>query len=457
MNRKSFLTKIGAATTLAAGFPYINVHGNSSSRILEYSRENRVYGAGEQINIALIGAGWMGQVNGVAAMKQSGARMVAACDLYDSRLARCRELFDKDLFITKDYHEILERSDVDAVIISTTDHWHDVQAADALRAGKAVYLEKPMVQHVDQAYEVIRAEKETGNVLQIGSQLTSDILYLKARDLVRGGEIGDLVLVEGNFDRYSAEGAWQYSIPPGVTARDVAWETYLKDLPYREFDPKQFFRWRNYQDFGTGACGDLFVHLLSAVHLVTDSYGPSSIMTTGGLRYWHDGRDVPDVMLGMLDYDKTEQHPAFNLALRVNFIDGSGGGVSIRFVGTGGEIIVDWTKVTVRKAEMDNRPPVTIDNFSGKTQEEFMEYYRANYPEPPPRLINPSEFVYHTPEGYDSRDSHFSNFFASVREDMPVYQNGTTGLRAAAPALLSNISYHEKKIIQWDPVGMKVL
>jgi len=457
MNRKSFLTKIGAASAVIAGFPYISVKGNSNSLTLEHLQEERSFGANEQINVALIGTGWMGQVNGVTAAKNKGVKIVAACDLYHSRLDRCRELFGEDIFTTNDYREILQRRDVDAVVISTTDHWHDVQAIDSLKAGKAVFLEKPMVQKVEQGHEVIRAEKDSGKVLQVGSQLTSDILYLKAQELVRAGEIGDLVLVEGNFDRYSAQGAWQYSIPPGVTAEEVSWDTYLKDLPYREFDPNQFFRWRNYQDFGTGASGDLFVHLLSAVHLVTDSHGPSSIIATGGLRYWRDGRDVPDVMLGMLDYDKTETHPAFNLALRVNFIDGSGGGVSIRFVGTQGEIVVDWTNVRLRKAELDDRPPVTIDNFSGQTQEKFMAYYEANYPEPPPKVINPSEFIYRSPQGYDSRLSHFTNFFASIRDNKPVYQNGTVALRAAAPALLSNRSFHEKKIIRWDPVQMKVL
>ena len=457
MDRKKFLKNIGAASAVVAGFPYLNLRGKNNPQILDYANKRKKYGANDTINLALIGAGWIGQVNMSAAVELGGVNMVAACDLYHSRLERCKELYGRDIFTTRDYREILERDDVDAVVIATTDHWHDIQAIDALKAGKAVYLEKPMVQHVNQGHAVIDAEKETGGKMIVGSQLTSDILYQKAQELVRAGEIGDVVLVEGNFDRYSAEGAWQYSIPPGVTAEDVSWDTYLRDLPYREFDPKQFFRWRNYTDFGTGAAGDLFVHLLSAVHLVTDSHGPSRIISTGGLRYWHDGRNVPDVQLGMLDYDETDTHPAYNLALRINFIDGSGGGVSIRFVGTHGEIVVDWTDVTLRKAELDERPPVTVDDFGETTREEFMEYYRANYPEPKPRVIEPSEFVYRAPQGYDSRDSHFLNWYDAIREDKPIYQNGEVGFRAAAPALLANTSYQEDRIIHWDPVNMRVV
>lgn len=458
MNRKSFLTKLGAATTTAAiGFPYIRAHGKSKSYTLEPGvKETRRFSANDQINIAMIGTGWIGQVNGETALEHSGVKIVASCDLYDSRLERCRELWGDDLFITKDYREVLEHSDVDAVVISTTDHWHDVQAIDSMNAGKDVFLEKPMVQKVDQGRDVINAEENTGRVVQVGSQLTSDILYLKAQELVRNGEIGELVLVEGNFDRHSAEGAWQYSIPPGVTADEVSWDTYLRDLPHRSFDPKQFFRWRNYQDFGTGAAGDLFVHLLSAVHLVTDSYGPERIMATGGLRYWQDGRDVPDVMTGMLDYPETDTHSAYNLALRVNLIDGSGGGVNIRFVGTHGEIVVDWTQVILRKSELDDdRPPITIDDFSKETQKDYKEYHETNYPEPPPRVIPPSEHVYRAPEAYDSREDHFGKFFDAIRNGNLVYQNSKVAFRATAPALLANKSYFEDKIIHWDPVNMR--
>ena len=142
MNRKSFLTKIGAASAVIAGFPYINVHGNSKTRTLEYRPEERSFGANEQINVALIGTGWMGQVNGMTAAKHKGVKIVAACDLYNSRLERCRELYGNNIFTTKDYREILQRGDVDAVVISTTDHWHDTHAIDSLTAGKSVFLEK---------------------------------------------------------------------------------------------------------------------------------------------------------------------------------------------------------------------------------------------------------------------------------------------------------------------------
>lgn len=127
------------------------------------------------------------------------------------------------------------------------------------------------------------------------------------------------------MDRHSANGAWQYSIPTDANANTVDWENFQGDAPKRPYDPIRFFRWRNYQDYGTGVAGDLFVHLFSALHAVTSSKGPNRILATGGLRYWKDGRDVPDVIMGLYDYPATKEHSAFNLQMRVNFVDGSEG------------------------------------------------------------------------------------------------------------------------------------
>ncbi len=456
--RKTFLKKLGAASAAIASGPFILGKSKSLSYQLEARNHpvNKI-SANDHVNLGLIGAGGMGQGNVATALQYNGFKLVAACDLYDSRLTRCRERFGNDIFTTKNYHELLDRDDVDAVIIGSTDHWHDLHTIHSLEKGKPVYLEKPITQNIEQAHKVVEAEKSTRVPLIVGSQFTSNIIYEKVRELILAGEIGELNYAEGYWDRFSQRGAWQYSIPPDVNTNNVDWEAYRKDLPQIPFDPKHFFRWRNYDDYGTGVAGDLFVHLFSGLHMILDSIGPEKVYATGGLRYWHDGRDAEDVVLGLFDYPKTNNHPAFNLSLRVNFVDGSGGGSSIRLVGSGGEIQFSGRNLILRKAAMPEEPGMSIGDFSEATREEYEEYYRKKYPERRARVIEPSEFEYRAPDGYNDRYDHFVNFYKAIREDQKVLQDGTFGLRAAGPALLANMSQRQKQMIHWDPAGMKVV
>src|SRR5258708_4339044 len=296
--------------------------------------------ANDHIQMALIGAGGMG-TGDVNSSLASGSKIVAVSDIYNGRLTRAKEVWGNDIFVTRDYREILQRSEVDAVIVATPDHWHRQISIDAMNAGKDVYCEKPMVQHVDDGKPVIETASKTGRIIQVGSQRVSSIVYKKAQELFRGGAIGELNMVEAWWDRNSAIGAWQYSIPPDATAENIDWDRFLGRAPKVPFQPIRLFRWRNYQDYGTGVCGDLFVHLFSGMHFVTGAIGPTRVYATGGLRFWKDGRDVPDVMLGLYDYPATATTTAFNVALRVNFVHGASETSGFRFVGSQGILTID--------------------------------------------------------------------------------------------------------------------
>ncbi|MEO6760686.1 MAG: Gfo/Idh/MocA family oxidoreductase, partial [Saprospiraceae bacterium] len=271
-------------------------------------------GANDKINVACIGFGIMGQGDVSTVTTVPGAKLVAVSDVYEGRLTKAKEVYGKDIFTARDYREVLARPDIDAVIVATPDHWHQIIACDAMRAGKDVYCQKPMVQKVEEGAAVIKAEKETKRILQVGSQRASSILYAKAREVIQQGSIGEVRMVEAYWDRNSPQGAWQYSIPPDATPQTIDWDRFLGHAPKRPFEPIRLFRWRNYQDYGTGVAGDLYVHLFTGIHYVMDSNGPDRIMSTGGLYYWKDGRDVPDLMLGMYDYPDTKTHKAFHLS-----------------------------------------------------------------------------------------------------------------------------------------------
>jgi predicted dehydrogenase len=409
----------------------------------------------DKIQVALIGAGGMGTGDAQSSIG-NGAKLVAVSDVYQGRLTRAKEVWGNDLFVTRDYREVLARKDVDAVIIATPDHWHQKISIDAMNAGKDVYCEKPMVQHVDDGKPVIETAQKTGRIIQIGSQRVSSIVYKKAQELFQSGAIGDLNMVEAWWDRNSAIGAWQYSIPPDASPENIDWDRFLGRAPKVPFEPVRLFRWRNYQDYGTGVCGDLFVHLFSGLHFVTGAIGPNRVYATGGLRFWKDGRDVPDVMLGVYDYAKSAKHPAFNLALRVNFVNGGSETSGFRFVGSEG-ILTIGGGVTVSKQPRETEPGYTIETFPKAVQDEFLKEYREKYPviRATADSIRPTgEEKFVPPEDYSDHSDHHRVFLNAVRTRKPVVEDAVFGYRAAAPALLSNVSYFKQRICNWDPERM---
>lgn len=413
----------------------------------------------DRIRIALIGAGGQGSSDTNSALLQPGVELVAVSDVYQGRLDRAQERWgDKNkLFASRDYREVLARPDVDAIIIGTPDHWHSTVSIDAMNAGKDVYCEKPMVQSMDEGLKVVEAQKKTGRIFQVGSQRVSSIAYWKAKELLASGAIGELNLVEAWWNRNDPIGAWQYSIPPDATPQNIDWERFLGHAPKRPFEPIRLFRWRNYQDYGTGVAGDLFVHLFSGIHLVCGSNGPTRIQATGGLRHWKDGRDVPDVMLGLYDYPHGANHPAFTLSLKVNFAAGGGEDHQFRFIGNEGSISILGTTVTLSKRARDREPGYTIDTFTKATQAAFLKDYRQKYPEVEPAMSGGRDEIYTVPRGYSDQRHHFKNWVAAIRSRKPFIEDSTYGFRAAGPALASNVSYFQNKPVKWDPEAMKVV
>jgi predicted dehydrogenase len=420
------------------------------------AQAQRKISANDTIQFALIGAGGMGSEDAKSALAVGGTKLMAVADTYDGRLARAKENWGSDVMTTRDYREVLARLDIDAIIIGTPDHWHQRISVDAMNAGKDVYCEKPMIQRVDDGKPVVEAQNKTGRIIQIGSQRVSSVVYEKARLLLAQGAIGKLNMVEAWWDRNSAIGAWQYSIPPDASPANIDWDRFLGRAPKVPFDPKRIFRWRNYRDYGTGVAGDLFVHLFSGMHYVTGAIGPTRVFATGGLRFWKDGRDVPDVMLGLYDYPETARHPAFNLALRVNFVNGAGETSGFRFVGSEG-IMTIGNGVTVARQPREIEPGYTIETFPKGVQEEFLKDYRQKYPEQRPNAdaMRPQgEEHFLPPPHYSDHLDHHRNFFSAVRTRKPVVEDAVFGFRAAGPAVLSNVSYFEHRVCEWDPETM---
>ena len=302
INRRSFLRAAGA-TSAATLMPGVHLLAAPEWE-LEQAEPAKPIAANDHIQIALIGAGGQGQFDTGIAVQVPGVKLVAAADCYDGRLTRCKELWGDDVFTTRDYNEILARKDIDAVIIGTPDHWHKQASIDAMKAGKDVYCEKPMI-HL---YEDGPAMIETRAIHQAHSPDRQParqlLIYTKAKEILASGAIGQLNMVTAHWDRNSAMGAWDYTVPPDASPETCDWPRFLGTAPKIPFNAEHFFQWRKWKAYGSGVAGDLFVHLFSGTHFVTGSHGPTRGMATGGLRYWKDGRDALDVMLGLFDYPR---------------------------------------------------------------------------------------------------------------------------------------------------------
>ncbi len=456
-NRRDFIKKIGSTSALMfGGLALTDAYGKTITL-----KSDAKITANDKVRIALIGSGIIGHYDTDTALKVPGVELVAVCDLYLGRLERAKEKWGKDIFTTRDYREILNRKDIDAVLVCTSDHWHDRISIDAMNAGKHVYCEKPMVHHIEEGQAVIDTQKKTGKVFQVGSQVASSVSTAEAKKIYQSGLIGELSYVEATNDRSSANGAWQYTIPTDANTQTVDWDKYVGDAPKTPFDAKKFFRWRNYKDFGTGVAGDLFVHLLTNLHTITGSIGPSKIFALGELNYWKDGRDAYDLVTSLMHYPERKEHPSFQFFTRVNLADGGTNSSPYKFVGTEGIIELGHNSMKVKSFKRPKAPEFggydSVNTFSAAQQEESSKAFKAMYSDDDRKWNYGKEIIFKDPDGYDSRLDHFINFFESVRTGKKVHEDATFGLRAAAPALACNMSAALGKPIIWDAQKMKVV
>jgi len=269
--RRDFIKKTATAAAAVAATSFIKtpIYGQ------EQAPSANVSGANNRIAVAVVGVGFgIGQNHLIGIHEKSNennAVVAAACDVFNKRRNFAKEkanLKDADLFV--DYRKLLERKDIDAVLIATHDPWHAQISIDAMEAGKHVYCEKPMTRYLGEAFKVYDTVKKTGKTYQVGSQGCSADGWHKCAELVKSGKLGTLVWSQGYYCRNSVAGEWNYLIENETSAENIDWERWLgPNLKTRPFSAEDFHRWRKYYRYCAGALGDLVPHRLHPLMLAS--------------------------------------------------------------------------------------------------------------------------------------------------------------------------------------------
>jgi predicted dehydrogenase len=366
----------------------------------------RVIGANDRIRLGVIGTGGRGSYLMSVANKVGGVEWVAVCDAWDVRRQEATKLAGDSIAQIADYRALLDRKDIDGVVVATTDHWHSRMAADACRAGKDVYVEKPMTSLPMQGHDLVKAVRETNRVLQVGTQQRSIPHFVEAKQrFFDSGAIGKVHMVR---TIWNANSGYLTPVPPGMKQKPAGldWNAVLGWLPKIPWDPNRYFNRFAYWDFSTGGqTGGLFVHMIDVVHWFLGINRPKSAVALGGIYQYDDGRDTPDNINFILDY------PNVNVTFEATITDMiAKQSADIVFMGTGGRLHI----------------------------------FRYGY-----RFIPADKAAPEITAGSSPETTHMANWFDCIRSRRQPNANVVEGHYSSMACHIGNMAYQERARIEW--------
>ncbi len=399
-NRRSFLKTAGAAvsTSIFTG---------------------RIRGANDRLVGAFIGTGRMGLSN-LRYSRQAGDIVVkSVCDVYEPNLDKAVEATGGKAAAVRDFRAILADPEVDFVCISTPDHWHAYMTVEACKAGKDVYVEKPICVTVEEGVQMVQAARKYRRVVQAGTMQRSGLHFQQAAGIVRSGLLGTISFVRTwNYGNSGPEGIG--NPPDGEPPPGLDWDMWLGPAPARPFnrnrfgvDPKRFSHFRWFWDYAGGMMTDWGVHLLDIVQMAFDEKMPLSVAAMGGKFVLTDNRETPDTL------QVTYEYPGF-IATYENregnaqsmFAKGYG----ILFHGTRGTLFVDRRgyRLVPEKIEGNDLAEVEVASFNS------------------------------------SNLAHWRNFFECIKTRRKPVSDIETCQRSTTTCLLGNVALRSKLRIDWD-------
>ena len=439
VTRRSFLelSTLGTAGLSFAGMlgaPSLRAGGNPS----------------DTIGLGIIGVGVRGSQLLREAMRVPGTQMRAICDIYTGHMERAvKAVNNPDLKTYTNYNELLNNPDIDAVIIATPDHWHSKMTCDAADAGKDVYLEKCMTRTIPEAKDIVTAIKRNKRIFQLGHGGRSSSVSLRAREIYNSGILGKVTQVRIATFRNSVEPQWRwyssynnFTIPSDADPEHIEWDKFLGSAPKRAFDLRRFFHWRCYWDYGTGIAGDLLSHQYDAVNDIMGVGIPKTCVCSGGIYYWDDDREVPDVWNVVYDYPER----GLSITYSCEFNNGHYG-TELQLLGKNATLEKGWGGIQVFLEPYTDRNREII--------EKLREEKRAKGEEVGRREALPV-YSYSRGDGMYVT-GHMQNFIDCVRLREKARCNEDVSFEEAVTSIMSVIAFQQKRQVTWDPVTQEII
>jgi predicted dehydrogenase len=377
---------------------------------------SRVMGANDAIRYGIIGVGDRGQHDLDLFATNKTVDIAAVCDVYAAKIDQVKTKYPNAQAF-KDHRALLDRKDIDIVQITTPDHWHSTIAIDALNAGKDVYCEKPLTLKIEEGPPIVKAARVNERVCQVGMQQRSGKHYLQAKaEYIDNGKLGKITLCRtwwhGNTYHLRKAPASLQTQPSNLD-----WARFLGPIRWRDYDPQQYYNWRAYLDFGGGQVTDLFTHWIDVVHMFMGQEIPFSAQAAGGVYNYKDGRTAPDTINVLLQYPG-EYTATFEATLAPGIT-----GEAIEICGTEGRLLID---------------------------RQHFEYH--------PLGRNAQPTIVRVEPGNDPlTQAHVNNFLDCVKTRKRPNGDVLIGARSAQASHLGNISYMQKRRIDFDPVREEIL
>jgi predicted dehydrogenase len=324
----------------------------------------------ERIVLGFIGVGGMGTglINTFKEFPQ--VEIAAVCDVYDPHVQRARSAAGGTPETYADFRRVLDRKDIDAVVIATPDHWHGIPTILACQAGKDVYCEKPLAHRIEEGRAMVTAAEKFKRVTQMGNLIHAGENYHRVVEIVRAGVLGKISQTRVWM---SADRSGLGHPPDGSPPSGCDYDLWLGPAPARPFNPNRFtFNWRYFWDYGGGILTDFCCHIVDLVHWAMDVDAPRTISAVGGRYALDDNAEVPDTLDVTYEYQKGS-HKFLMIWSQTDAsthgLENKGQG--IMFQGTDATLVAgyDWYRIIPEKGRKIEEPPKTLPRSVGHHRE----------------------------------------------------------------------------------------